>query len=49
MRGPHGEPAAADETRRRIEETLGWTVSVIPAIYAVVKGWQIARPARPRM
>ena len=24
----HGEPAAADEMRRRIEETLGWTVSV---------------------
>ena len=24
----HGEPAAADELRRRIEETLGWTVSV---------------------
>jgi metallo-beta-lactamase family protein len=24
----HGEPAAADEMRRRIEETFGWTVSV---------------------
>ena len=24
----HGEPAAADEMRRRIEETLGWSVSV---------------------
>jgi metallo-beta-lactamase family protein len=24
----HGEPAAADEMRRRIEETLGWAVSV---------------------
>ena len=24
----HGEPSAADEMRRRIEETLGWTVSV---------------------
>lgn len=24
----HGEPAAADEMRRRIEETLGWTVRV---------------------
>ena len=24
----HGEPAAADEMRRRIEETLGWVVSV---------------------
>lgn len=24
----HGEPAAADELRRRIEETLGWTVRV---------------------
>jgi len=24
----HGEPAAADELRRRIEETLGWTVTV---------------------
>jgi len=24
----HGEPAAADELRRRIEETLGWNVSV---------------------
>jgi metallo-beta-lactamase family protein len=24
----HGEPAASDELRRRIEETLGWTVSV---------------------
>jgi metallo-beta-lactamase family protein len=24
----HGEPAAADEMRRRIEETLGWPVSV---------------------
>jgi metallo-beta-lactamase family protein len=24
----HGEPAAADEMRRRIEETLGWRVSV---------------------
>ena len=24
----HGEPAAADEMRRRIEETLGWQVSV---------------------
>jgi metallo-beta-lactamase family protein len=24
----HGEPAAADELRRRIEETLGWAVSV---------------------
>ena len=24
----HGEPAAADELRRRIEETFGWTVSV---------------------
>lgn len=24
----HGEPAAADEMRRRIEETLGWNVSV---------------------
>lgn len=24
----HGEPAAADELRRRIEEALGWTVSV---------------------
>ena len=25
---PHGEPAAADEMRRRIEESLGWDVSV---------------------
>lgn len=24
----HGEPSAADEMRRRIEETLGWTVGV---------------------
>ena len=24
----HGEPAAADELRRRIEETLGWNVHV---------------------
>jgi metallo-beta-lactamase family protein len=24
----HGEPAAADELRRRIEETLGWSVAV---------------------
>jgi metallo-beta-lactamase family protein len=24
----HGEPAAADEMRRRIEETFGWKVSV---------------------
>ena len=24
----HGEPAAADEMRRRIEETLGWNVRV---------------------
>ncbi|HWA37601.1 MAG TPA: MBL fold metallo-hydrolase RNA specificity domain-containing protein, partial [Burkholderiales bacterium] len=24
----HGEPAAADEMRRRIEETFGWNVSV---------------------
>ncbi|HLE67182.1 MAG TPA: MBL fold metallo-hydrolase [Burkholderiales bacterium] len=24
----HGEPSAADEMRRRIEETLGWSVSV---------------------
>ena len=24
----HGEPAAADELRRRIEETLGWSVSI---------------------
>ena len=24
----HGEPAAADEMRRRIAETLGWEVSV---------------------
>ena len=24
----HGEPAAADEMRRRIEETFGWAVSV---------------------
>jgi len=24
----HGEPAAADELRRRIEETFGWNVSV---------------------
>jgi metallo-beta-lactamase family protein len=24
----HGEPAAADEMRRRIAETLGWSVSV---------------------
>jgi metallo-beta-lactamase family protein len=24
----HGEPAAADEMRRRIEETLGWSVHI---------------------
>jgi metallo-beta-lactamase family protein len=24
----HGEPAAADELRRRVEETLGWKVTV---------------------